>query len=179
MHSAQGFTMKKWLMLGALCAMSAAATACDTTSPEELRNFWQQFRAASLHEAPAQISKFYAFPLQVLGPYGDEKPIRVSRKAFLEKYALIFRNNIDNDEKAELLDSLEKFSDAALARDLDQAFRNKPCLEAPFTARIASYHMAWTKSSGWAIDQLYYVDNFRALAHEMKQPQAKAASGAR
>ncbi|MFL6659632.1 MAG: hypothetical protein ACJ8GW_16250 [Massilia sp.] len=171
--------MNKWLFLCLMCAISASASACNTSSAEELRNFWQQFRAASLREAPARISKFYAFPLQVLGPYGDEKPIPVSRKAFLKKYALIFRTNIDNEGKAELLDSLEKFNDASSERELAQALRNKPCLEAPFTARIASYHMTWSKGSGWAIDKVYYVDNFRALAREMKQPANKAVSTTR
>ncbi len=160
--------MKKWLFLCLMCAISASASACNTSSAEELRNFWQQFRAASLKEAPARISKFYAFPLQVLGPYGDEKPISVSRKVFLDKYALIFRTNIDNDEKAELLDSLETLKDADVTKDLGQTFKNSVCLEAPFSARISSYRLAWKPGSGWRITGVYYVDNFNALVRELK-----------
>lgn len=166
--------MKKILILIFLSISCSIAQACNTSTADELRKFWDGFREASLHQTPSEISKFYNFPLKILGPYDDDKPIVISRKLFLEQYEVVFRKNIDDDsEKAELLTALEKTVGHDVVRDISQSFNTDGCLKPLNIARIGSYNFTWKVGKGWAIDSVYYVDDFRELTDLFKSLHKK------
>lgn len=154
--------MKK-IFVVLLFIYSNLAGACDMGLTNELTKFWREFRSVSLKGNPADISKFYHFPLVMSGPYHGDKPIRVLRGEFLNNYNQIFKSGFAGDDRNALYTSLEKMDDLALKKDLAQYVDASGCVRKNMDVRIGNYLLTSKGQAKWQVKSVYYFEEYDVL----------------
>lgn len=132
-----------------------------------LTKTWLSFRDSSLKKNPEQISQFYKFPLKLLSPFDEDKPIVISKKFFLEEYETIFRD-VD-EEDTDLFKALKK------TRGNEYIPRNEfdanGCAYAVHgEVRIEDYNFVWKKRNGWLIESVFYGKEYFTLKDLIARP---------
>lgn len=156
--------MRSLLLIVLLSFFSVSTTAqanCQYGDIKSLTEKWKSFRQASLHESPREIAKYYKFPLKLLSPYDDEKPILISKKAFLKDYGSIFQEIVQGHE-IDLFKDLKKTTGNEYISE--RGFDQTGCRHPPLNAiRIEDYNFIWATKNGWLIESVYYGSDYDLL----------------
>ena len=146
-------------------AFAASANACEISSIDSLVVFWKDFRLASLNGNAHEASRYYSFPLLIKGPYYDDKPIRLSKKAFLKEYRAIFRVGLEGNEKSTFLKDWETKPISYWESKMTKAIMPTPGI---CVARIDDYVLSWKSGSGWKVKEVYYNEDYDILMNYLK-----------
>lgn len=142
----------------AMSATAAAATsdACAPPDPALLRTTWQAFRSATLAGAPASVARFYQFPVKLLPPMDGDRPLAISRAAFIKNYRLLFQQG-PADSEIGLLTEMKHGEDSDYIPAVK--FDAVRCAYAGPT-RIASYNFVYDKKAGWQVASIFYGEDY-------------------
>ena len=161
--------MKRYLLVAGLATMLAGclndpaaaaptpiATTCTAPDPLQLRAAWQGFRSATLAGHPDLAAKYYKFPVQLLGPMDNEKPLVVSRRAFIKNYRELFQQGPAGNEIG-LLTALKKTKGN---ENLPSMFFNMQACRYATSTRVLEYNFVYDRKAGWQIDSVYYGEDY-------------------
>ncbi|MCX7217385.1 MAG: hypothetical protein NTY70_00180, partial [Burkholderiales bacterium] len=85
-------------------------TRCPRGDYKSLVETWKIFQQVSLDGDQQKIVHFYKFPLKLYGPYDGQKPIRLSKKTFLQNYHSIFEQVVEGTDTKLRIDLNERMS---------------------------------------------------------------------
>lgn len=158
--------MKQYLML-ACCALSlaayfgepaqaTAAEACVMPDAKELQTTWAAFRGATLAGHPEAVAKFYQFPIKLMGPMDEDKPLVISRAVFVKNYRELFQVGPAGDEIG-LLADMKK---AAGAEHFPKMYFDAQQCRYLTSARVRDYNFIYARKEGWRITSVFYGTDY-------------------
>ncbi|MYN16112.1 hypothetical protein GTP81_05050 [Rugamonas sp. FT107W] len=134
-----------------LAAVSGAAPACQTPTPDGLRAAWVAVRAAALRDEPGASARLYQFPLQLLSAYQGDRPLRVDRAAFNEHYTELF------GPEMQFRQDLKNTKDGEYFGKID--FDDKAC-RLKWPVRIHDYNFTYDQKAGWLVQSIYMPEAY-------------------
>ena len=142
-------------------AGAAKAQACVAPDPLLLRTTWQAFRQATLAGQPQAVAGFIRFPLRLMGPMDDDKPLVISRPVFIKNYRELFQVGPAGDAVG-LLTEMKKLNGA---ENVPAPVFDTALCRYPAAMRVRDYNFSYDKKDGWKIVSVFYGADY-AVAKE-------------
>lgn len=158
--------IKKLVATIALSIFFFNASACENGTHEELVQFWDKFLPLAISGRPAELSKFFSFPIKLYGVHKEMKPIVITRKTFLTHYEVIFRKNSSGEEQS-LFRNLKSYSANAAFRNITlQDFDSAGCFIRHST--IIGDYIVYRSNKAWKIKGIDAANDYDIIASEIE-----------
>lgn len=143
--------MKPILALLLAALSSSSALACQTPTPDSLRAAWVTWRTAMLKDEPGASARLYQFPFLLLSAYQGDRPLRVTKAAFLDNYTDLF------GAAMQFRQELKQTTDNEHIEKID--FDDKAC-KLKFTVRIHDTNFTYDQKAGWLVQSIYMPEAY-------------------
>lgn len=135
----------------------SARSECSAEKLTQFHQVWKLFYSAALTEKAEEISYFFKFPLKLLSPFDNEKPIVINKSIFIKNYSYIFLQTVPGQDN-EVYENFKQFKNMS-GTQFRNAVDTSSCDANPQSGTLISvgdYHFIWNASNGWLIYAIDY-----------------------
>ena len=156
--------LRTFLLSVLLASSSPAISACIVPDEASLRTVWQSFRSDAVQGKPERIAPYFRFPLKLMSPFHDGKPVVVSKASFTKHYRSLFVSSVDGVELEIRRDLLKLTGSERFSRI---RFDQKKCV-LQTQVDVADYVFTFHQQRGWLITAVRYGGDFSAIESDFQ-----------